>query len=584
VVPPPAPKSERRLAVEKIWLGPEAEGRGPALVALLPGATSDERRLIVRALGQLGGQTEVAAVAELLASEDPADVGAAARALGVMARRKLVLDEVTPASLRLAAAVDPWGAAYVLANLPTPRDADTALVRELADKAQTRCMALRALAVTEPDVARRLDNPDPAVELEAVRALAGKRGTTASRRAVIAWVRQTWAEGAARQPPRAIALLEAMRLLEPLVSEEPQVAELFAELQFPPSQDARDLRVLDEAECLKASAAVRAGASYGVLLRCGDASGKGWPIFKRRELVMAHLADGRGPEAERLSAMEAMWRDPDPRVRGLGAAAAVKLERLDIALLALKEGIVIAGPAVDELVGRKKDKPTPPAIEELVLARAEAELKSGEPELLQGLLELLEGSTNPRAEAIRREAQKSRVEALRKAAGGKTDVVPVESPDPFRPPVPRSKVGPGWRLRVVTPRGSFHIEVDPVAAPRAVGALVALAEKRFYDGLIFHRVAPNFVVQGGDPTGSGWGGPGFLLPAEPSTRRYLRGTVGLADSGRDTAGSQWFVTLQESPHLEGRYTIVGQVPDAEMAIVDKLLIGDTMTRVEVVAP
>ena len=107
--------------------------------------------------------------------------------------------------------------------------------------------------------------------------------------------------------------------------------------------------------------------------------------------------------------------------------------------------------------------------------------------------------------------------------------------------------------------------------------LARLAARSYYDGLTFHRVVPDFVAQGGDPRGDGWGGPGFTLRCELSPRRYLRGTVGMALAGKDTGGSQFFITHSMQPHLDGKYTIIGEVV-AGMEVVDTLLPGDRILR------
>jgi len=96
----------------------------------------------------------------------------------------------------------------------------------------------------------------------------------------------------------------------------------------------------------------------------------------------------------------------------------------------------------------------------------------------------------------------------------------------------------------------------------------------------FHRIVPDFVVQGGDPDGGGWGGPGFSIRSEWSQAKYKRGAVGIAHSGKDTGGSQFFVTLSPQPHLNGRYTIIGQVTKG-MDVVDRLEVTDTF-RLELV--
>ena len=105
------------------------------------------------------------------------------------------------------------------------------------------------------------------------------------------------------------------------------------------------------------------------------------------------------------------------------------------------------------------------------------------------------------------------------------------------------------------------IALDGRLAPNTCAMFVDLVGRGFYDDLTFHRVVPDFVVQGGDPTGTGWGGPGYTIRSEWSARPYRRGVVGIAHSGKDTGGCQFFVTLSEQPHLVGRYTIFGEVVD-----------------------
>ena len=111
-----------------------------------------------------------------------------------------------------------------------------------------------------------------------------------------------------------------------------------------------------------------------------------------------------------------------------------------------------------------------------------------------------------------------------------------------------------------------------------VANFVNLAERGYYDGVVFHRVVPNFVIQDGDPRGDGWGGPGFSLRDEVSSRTYSRGTVGLALAGRDTGGSQFFVTVSPQPHLEGTYPVLGQV-ESGMDVVDRMTQGDRVRTI-----
>ncbi|HXY38945.1 MAG TPA: HEAT repeat domain-containing protein [Vicinamibacteria bacterium] len=131
-----------------------------------------------------------------------------------------------------------------------------------------------------------------------------------------------------------------------------------------------------------------------------------------------------------------------------------------------------------------------------------------------------------------------------------------------------------------TRKGTIELHLDVVEAPLTTASFLALAQAGFYDGLTFHRVEPGFVVQGGDPRGDGNGGPGYTLRCELSGRGYARGSVGMALSGRDTGGSQFFITLQPQPQLEGGYTLFGRVA-AGMEVADRLRPGDAIERVEV---
>jgi len=128
---------------------------------------------------------------------------------------------------------------------------------------------------------------------------------------------------------------------------------------------------------------------------------------------------------------------------------------------------------------------------------------------------------------------------------------------------------------LVTSKGVITIEFRPEAAPFTVLNFMILVMRHFYDGLIFHRVVPNFVIQGGDPLGSGFGGPGYAIRTETHPDAlYSEGAVGMASAGKDTEGSQFFVTHCATPHLDGRYTIFGYTKD--MDVVDNIQIGDTI--------
>ena len=134
--------------------------------------------------------------------------------------------------------------------------------------------------------------------------------------------------------------------------------------------------------------------------------------------------------------------------------------------------------------------------------------------------------------------------------------------------------------KIKTNKGDIEIELFFDVAPLTVLNFIDLADKSFYEGLSFHRVIPNFVAQGGDPEGTGWGGPDYMIRCEYSPEKYIRGTVGIATSGKDTGGSQFFITHSPQTHLEGRYTVFGQVISG-MDIVDQLVIGDKILEVTI---
>ncbi|MCM2271247.1 MAG: HEAT repeat domain-containing protein [candidate division Zixibacteria bacterium] len=133
---------------------------------------------------------------------------------------------------------------------------------------------------------------------------------------------------------------------------------------------------------------------------------------------------------------------------------------------------------------------------------------------------------------------------------------------------------------VFTDKGEITFELLFDIAPLTVINFVELAKSGFYDGLLFHRVVPNFVAQGGDPRGDGWGGPEYFIRCEYSRVPYSRGTVGIATSGKDTGGSQFFITLSPQPHLNGRYTVFGQVTSG-MEFADEITRGDVIQRITI---
>jgi cyclophilin family peptidyl-prolyl cis-trans isomerase/HEAT repeat protein len=175
---------------------------------------------------------------------------------------------------------------------------------------------------------------------------------------------------------------------------------------------------------------------------------------------------------------------------------------------------------------------------------------------------------------VRRQA----ADALERLGLGRPAVGAVEEAyviDTYRDLVRRT-----WRdrfVRLETTRGPIDLRLACRSAPRTCWNFVHLVRQGFYDGIALHRVVPDFVVQGGDPRGDGRGGPGYTIRDEATLLRYRRGTVGMALSGPDTGGSQFFITLAPQPHLDGTYTAFGEVVAGDEWL-DGIVQGDVLVR------
>ena len=138
----------------------------------------------------------------------------------------------------------------------------------------------------------------------------------------------------------------------------------------------------------------------------------------------------------------------------------------------------------------------------------------------------------------------------------------------------------GESCEILTDRGRIVIKFFREEAPLTTSNFIRLALSDFYDGLSFHRVVPNFVIQDGCPRSDGWGGPGYVIRCEYNKLHYSRGMVGMAHVGKDTGGSQFFITQSPQPHLDGKYTIFGEVIEG-LDVIDKILPGDRIISINI---
>ena len=128
-----------------------------------------------------------------------------------------------------------------------------------------------------------------------------------------------------------------------------------------------------------------------------------------------------------------------------------------------------------------------------------------------------------------------------------------------------------------TEKGDIRIELFDEDAPNTVKNFIDLIQDGFYDGLNFHRVIPNFVIQGGCPNGTGMGGPGYHIACEINTKKHLTGSLSMAHAGKDTGGSQFFICHSPQPHLDGVHTVFGQTSDSD--VVNSIQPGDKIISV-----
>ena len=139
-----------------------------------------------------------------------------------------------------------------------------------------------------------------------------------------------------------------------------------------------------------------------------------------------------------------------------------------------------------------------------------------------------------------------------------------------------------YLLTIETDRGKIELELFPEYAPKTVNNFISLAKDGYYDGIIFHRVIPNFMIQGGDPTGTGRGGPGYNFEDEFTGNPLMHetGSLSMANAGPGTNGSQFFITHCPQPHLNGKHTVFGKVTEGQ-DVVDAIRQGDVMIKVTV---
>lgn len=555
-----------QMAFAEDWEAGKESAISPHLLARLGDTHDALRAATVEALGKLGGAGVEGALAALAA--DP-DAGVRAEVALAIFRLRFTPEayfkikrpfapESVDALLKLLDDADEevrWRAAYALSRWQELK-AGEKLVKALdSPNRWTRIFATRALgkfkdaqpidaltkAAADADAMVRVDAALAFGSLgraDAIPAALDKDPSAHVRRAVAIAVGRT-------------AKKECVDRLKPLL---------------------RDASPMVRAEAVTAAAGLL-GEDFGgeLLQHVGDAH---WWVRSR-----AYLAAGELPERG-LRIIQQGLADGDVRVAASALEALKKIQKPEAItwtaqfLRSEKADLEMRGTAVD-VAADKKSPELLPALKDCY----HNSLSRNFVEVRESIVDAVDAIGGPDATAFIEEILRDDAPSVRAKAAKK---LKREAPAPPRPDVSRFIGRTPAHASVVleTEKGEIEIECCPDDAPVHVASFVELAGAGRYDGTIIHRVEPNFVVQGGDPRGTGWGDAGYFIRDEINRLRYDRGTVGMPKAGKDTGGCQIFITHTPTPHLDGRYTVFGRVTRG-MDVVDRLEQGDRILKARV---
>ncbi len=335
---------------------------------------------------------------------------------------------------------------------------------------------------------------------------------------------------------------------------------------------------------LRAAAAIDADSF--VLVLSGMEPDSQWIVRATLAEVLSTL-----PPDVAIERVRSMLQDEDRRVVPAVLTALARLKAPDaasIALAQLKEPDFAVRATAAELVGELKPSGGAEALRDaLTLAQGDAAIDAR-----AAIVSALAEYGGPTALATLKEALGDKDWAVRvHAAGLLAKLDPAGDYRAAMRPVPGQPIAPYDDPQLITPpfsphvfietaKGTIEFELSVLDAPQTTRNFMTLARRGFFNGLQVHRVVPNFVVQDGDPRGDGQGGPGYTIRDELNERPFVRGTVGMALSWKDTGGSQFFITHSPQPHLDALYTAFGHVVNG-MDVVDRIQQGDTIQRVRV---
>lgn len=546
---------------------------------LIKDSDLEARRLAVEALGRIGAMETTADVLPFL--EDPSVVLREQAALALA----LIKDKATVDALTVKAGTeDPaqWSYMYALYRLADERSVPV-LHQVLAHPAaspstgdpSSLLFALKALwtmkkPLTAEECDKLLQHADQRVQQNALDVMAAS-GDSAACRAIRNQIEKLpvasqWKALDAMGALKCATVAEKMKYLSrPDPELRADALKLIGEKEIETYLPVFDRSSHDE------SWVVRAQAAQSVAALSKDSA---LPILKR------------------------LMKDPDSSVRlaAVESLGAFLPSSEDLLLPMLQSGDFAERSLVADALGKTKNRKYLPMLLKMYGAFPDPDTRTSIMDVLpdfgdSSCLKILEPALNDPRTIMRKHA----VDAMKKLAGGSAYVLNGKVVDLNDFLSLDGKVTAAVQQGYASDFGSpvaereavIHLEKGPVTirllggdAPVHVRNFVELASKGFYNGLRIHRVVPNFVIQGGDPRGDGWGGGDRLVPDQFNRRPYVRGTIGMPTSGKDSGGTQFFITMSRQPHLDGNYTIFGEVISG-MENVDKTELGDRILSVEV---
>lgn len=547
------------LAMGRIQSAPYAAPLTAALNDPGPGV----RDAAIFALGQFGmvenvPEEAVAAVKGLLSSEETVVLALAVEALGKLGPTDgpellapFLSHDAAWIRTKAAHAMMRWRFTPVWrgeAQEPAawPDAASEALAAALADpEPEVRVAAAHAFSrYGDPRVLGTLagleKDDNPLVRLFAIRGV-GRSGVPSAADSIL-WGLSDSDPGVRAETVQAIGTLERQELLTIALADDTSfhVRAALARV-LGDAEGSASLKILRKLEDDR-STTVKAATITSVSARLGSGY---------RMLLEQYLKDDRWPvraAAAAAGGFASAVSDGDPRVAA--AALSGMEEKLDDENVAdairgalASEDLAVRGTAA----GLLEEWPYPDQVE-----------------LLQ---QVLAGSTGVRWASLRTQ--------VRTALEELGEELPEEEDSQTEAGLPSRTFDVNPIVVLETSKGVMEIECLPDDAPVHVANFVKLVEDGLYDGLTWHRVVPNFVIQGGDPEGNGWGGPGYTIPDEINRHRYGRGAVGMPKLGKDTGGCQLFITHIPTPHLDGNYTVFGQVISG-LEVIDRIEVGDVI--------